>query len=178
MPCSTTSVSESMKRSRPLFSSRLRSSPAKRQVAVVAGRDLAIADGDQKKRLAFAQRNFSGGGITDGDQSAGAGQSIEGWLIESFRRHSPIARIATKTLAVGPRPCHRIPGRDAATRTGRDKSGRAASEWPLDAKHAHSSCSWSSSGIDHARFGLSRIRNCFQQKLRCVPARQDREIEL
>src|SRR5215813_4648790 len=56
----------------------------KRQIAVMANRDLPVLAADQK-RLALADRNFAGSRITNMSDGTGAGKSIKARLIESFR---------------------------------------------------------------------------------------------
>src|SRR5216684_2898885 len=128
-----------------------------RQVAVVADGDLAMLTGDQK-RLAFAHRNFSGSGIANVTNRAGAGQTIEGWLIKSFRDIAHRA-LSHQTLAVG---------RDHATRFLAAMLQRVQAEISqargfrvaVDAKHAALFTQFVFEWIDHA-FRLSRLRMAF-----------------
>src|SRR5205814_9825015 len=130
-----------------------------RQVAAVADGDLAMLTCDGE-RLAFAHRDFSGGGITNVTNRAGAGQAIEGWLIESFRDIAHRA-LSHQTLAVG---------RDHAARFLAAMLQRVQAEISqargfgvaVNAKHATLFTKFVFEWIDHA-FRLSRLRIAFNR---------------
>ncbi len=148
----------------------------------MADGDLAMLTGDGE-RLAFAHRNFSGGGITHVTNRAGAGQTIEGWLIESFRDIAHRA-LSYQTLAVGRNHAARFLAA-MLQRVQAEISQARRFRMAVDAKHAALFMKFVFQWIDHA-FRLSRLRVAFNHasqsggktrpRIRVInmPARRDR----